>query len=326
MKAAPPFPVQNPTQVPAAEWFCTNLAERCGIATPVCKILKCIADGEYVFGSRIEFSAWKSGLNGPQWINLLANASESLKKQLWAIYAFDQFVYNIDCHLNNYLYMENTRGHIIVKTFDFSLSSFVIGWPRSTPHTLPTDSSTSTNWSIAKQFVGDTPELRMCALSVLDKIEKIGVATISDILESMPVAWMPPMHKEYFLKWWDSEERIERINAIRLEYNLLKTFKYSLIRVTPNLEKGETINVGLIVYHDSDIDVRMLNSVSKLKAIDKGLSQNYLEYFSAHFLICHTKLTTLNFFRAFLRDCYHYLLLVCLPFQVMIITKQKLMI
>ncbi|SUG32790.1 phage-like protein [Salmonella enterica subsp. arizonae] len=85
------------------------------LPTPVCKVLKCIADGEYVFGSRIEFSAWKSGLNGPQWINLLANASESLKKQLWAIYAFDQFVYNIDRHLNNYLYMENTRGHIIVK-------------------------------------------------------------------------------------------------------------------------------------------------------------------------------------------------------------------
>ncbi|WP_000846935.1 DUF3037 domain-containing protein [Escherichia coli] len=57
----------------------------------------------------------------------------------------------------------------------------------------------------------------------------------------------------------------------------MKTFKYSLIRVTPNLEKGETINVGLIVYHDSDIDVRMLNSVSKLKAIDKDLTLGYLE-------------------------------------------------
>ncbi|MBU5600315.1 DUF3037 domain-containing protein, partial [Escherichia sp. S85_ASV_4] len=57
----------------------------------------------------------------------------------------------------------------------------------------------------------------------------------------------------------------------------MKTFKYSLIRVTPNLEKGETINVGLIVYHDSDIDVRMLNSVSKLKAIDKDLTLDYLE-------------------------------------------------
>ncbi|MCV5334933.1 HipA domain-containing protein, partial [Escherichia coli] len=78
MRSTPPFPVQNPTQVPAAEWFCTNLAEKCGIATPVCKILKCIANGEYVFGSRIEFSAWKSGLNSPQWINLLSNASESL--------------------------------------------------------------------------------------------------------------------------------------------------------------------------------------------------------------------------------------------------------
>ncbi len=57
----------------------------------------------------------------------------------------------------------------------------------------------------------------------------------------------------------------------------MKTFKYSLIRVTPNLEKGETINVGLIVYRDDEIDVRMLNSITKLKAIDKGLNQDYLD-------------------------------------------------
>lgn len=57
----------------------------------------------------------------------------------------------------------------------------------------------------------------------------------------------------------------------------MKTFKYSLIRITPNLEKGETINVGLIVYHDASIDVRMLNSVSKLKAVDKCLDLEYLE-------------------------------------------------
>lgn len=72
-------PVQNPMQVPAAEWFCTNLAEKCGIATPVCKVLKCMSDGEYVFGSRIEHAAWKSGLNAAQWFGLLSNASESLK-------------------------------------------------------------------------------------------------------------------------------------------------------------------------------------------------------------------------------------------------------
>lgn len=218
-KSTTPFPVQNPTQVPASEWFCTNLAEKCGIATPVCKVLRCISDGEYVFGSRIELAAWKSGLNAPQWIGLLSVASDSLKKQLWAIYAFDQFVHNIDRHLNNYLYMENSRGHVIVKTFDFSLSSFVIGWPRSTAITLPTDSTTTTNWSIAKQFIGDTPELRACAINVIDKIERIGVATISDILDSMPEAWMPQLHKDYVLRWWESADRQERLNAIRLEIN-----------------------------------------------------------------------------------------------------------
>ncbi|WP_050862064.1 DUF3037 domain-containing protein [Enterobacter kobei] len=63
----------------------------------------------------------------------------------------------------------------------------------------------------------------------------------------------------------------------------MKTFKYSLIRVTPNLEKGETINVGLIVYRDNDIDVRMLNSVTKLRAIEKGLNLDYLDELTASF-------------------------------------------
>lgn len=212
-----PFPVQNPAQVPAAEWFCTNLAEKCGIATPVCKILKCVANGEYAFGSRIEHAAWKSGLNAAQWVQLLSNANESLKKQLWAIYAFDQFVHNVDRHLNNYLYMQNTRGQVIVKTFDFSLSSFVLGWPRSTSATLPSDSNTNVNWRAAKTLIGETDELRLVALNVLDRIEMIGVGTISDILDSMPRDWLPPMQKELILRWWGSHERVERLNAIRLE-------------------------------------------------------------------------------------------------------------
>lgn len=212
-----PFPVQNPTQVPAAEWFCTNLAERCGIATPVCKILKCVSNNEYVFGSRIEHAAWKSGLSDSQWIQLLSSASDSLKKQLWAIYAFDQFVHNVDRHLNNYLYMHNSRGQVIVKTFDFSLSSFVLGWPRSTSITLPSDSTTRINWRIVKMLIGDTDELRKVSLNVLDKLEMIGVNAVSDILNTMPGEWLPPMQKDFILRWWDNLEKIERLNAIRLE-------------------------------------------------------------------------------------------------------------
>lgn len=216
-KSSIPFQVQNPLQIPAAEWFCTKLAELCGIATPVCKVLKCISDGEYVFGSRIEHAAWKNGLNSAQWLQLLGTATESLKRQLWAIYAFDQFVHNIDRHLNNYLYMVNSQNHVIVKTFDFSLSSFVIGWPRTTSNTLPTDSTTVTNWTVAKLYIGDTPELRQVALNVLDRIERIGVETISDILSSMPEEWLPPHHNDYFVNWWTSEDRKQRLEAIRVE-------------------------------------------------------------------------------------------------------------
>ncbi|EOZ4983041.1 hypothetical protein ACQRUM_000553 [Proteus mirabilis] len=219
MNSGIPIPVSNPNQVPASEWFCTCLAELCGIATPVCKILKCLSNGEYVFGSRIELAAWKTGLNDVQWINILSSANDGLKRQMWAIYAFDQFVHNVDRHFNNYLYMQNTLGNTIVKTFDFSLSSFVIGWPRTTSRTLPTDSTTYCNWLFAKNFLGDSDQFKASALAVLDKIEKIGSSKISDILDSMPGQWMPNHHKEHFIKWWDSEERRLRIEAIRQEIN-----------------------------------------------------------------------------------------------------------
>lgn len=56
----------------------------------------------------------------------------------------------------------------------------------------------------------------------------------------------------------------------------MSTYRYSLIRLTPNFEKGETINVGLVVYLDHGIDVRIINSESKLKAIDTNLDLTYL--------------------------------------------------
>lgn len=64
----------------------------------------------------------------------------------------------------------------------------------------------------------------------------------------------------------------------------MKTYKYSLIRITPNLEKGETINVGLVVYLDDNIDIRMLHSVSKLRAIDKSLDLDYLDELTGNLL------------------------------------------
>lgn len=106
----------------------------------------------------------------------------------------------------------------------------------------------------------------------------------------------------------------------------MKTFKYSLIRVTPNLEKGETINVGLIVYHDSDIDVRMLNSVSKLKAIDKDLTLDYLEDLSTSLFDLSQKINNAELLPCLLREHYRYRHLACSLFKPTKITKLKLLI
>ncbi|MCX7088441.1 MAG: DUF3037 domain-containing protein [Methylococcales bacterium] len=48
-------------------------------------------------------------------------------------------------------------------------------------------------------------------------------------------------------------------------------FDYALIRYTPNPKRGETINVGLIVFLETDIDVRVLSSSAKVRMLD-GLS------------------------------------------------------
>lgn len=55
----------------------------------------------------------------------------------------------------------------------------------------------------------------------------------------------------------------------------MNTYRYSLIRLTLILKK-ETINVGLVVYLNQGIDVRIINSESKLKAIDTNLDLHYL--------------------------------------------------
>jgi hypothetical protein len=50
-------------------------------------------------------------------------------------------------------------------------------------------------------------------------------------------------------------------------------FNYALIRYTPNVKRGETINVGLVVFKETGIDVRVLASTAKVRMIDGASSQ-----------------------------------------------------
>lgn len=50
-------------------------------------------------------------------------------------------------------------------------------------------------------------------------------------------------------------------------------FDYALIRYTPNPKRGETINIGLVVFLKTGIDVRVLASSAKVRMVDGESSQ-----------------------------------------------------
>lgn len=53
-------------------------------------------------------------------------------------------------------------------------------------------------------------------------------------------------------------------------------FNYSLIRYTPDYKRGETINIGLIVFKESSTDIRIINNPTRLRILGGELTQDYL--------------------------------------------------
>lgn len=55
------------------------------------------------------------------------------------------------------------------------------------------------------------------------------------------------------------------------------TYQYSIIRVTPNPVRAETINVGFVVMKPSGPDVRVIENSSKIKVISNSFNMNSVE-------------------------------------------------
>ncbi|MED5523449.1 MAG: HipA family kinase [Pseudomonadota bacterium] len=210
--------VTYPNQIPASEWLCTRLAELCGLPTPACRILLDAETDEYFFGSRIDQAAHPDALKNDQMLALLREADIHFKRQLWAIYAFDMFIYNIDRHINNYLYSPIRSGRVTIQAFDFSLAAFVLGWPVQTGPSLPNDSNTVRNWIIIKRLLGECEHSRNSALDIVDKLELINSAIVRAIFSEMPNSWKHQSLIDALLKWWDGEGKLNQIAALRAEF------------------------------------------------------------------------------------------------------------
>lgn len=211
--------VPYPSLVPASEWFCTKLAEVSGIPTPTCRVLKNTDSGEFLFGSQYDLSALSTPIQQAEVTDSLRSGeSPLLRRQFWAIYAFDQFIFNKDRHLNNYLFSKNRDGSYICKAFDFSISSMVAGWPtRINGSLLPDSCNTAINWNIIKHLTSFDPVCKEYALKVLEYVGQIDVNFINNIFEQMPSTWDFPLQRQALTTWWGSKEKDIRLNLVRNE-------------------------------------------------------------------------------------------------------------
>ena len=48
-------------------------------------------------------------------------------------------------------------------------------------------------------------------------------------------------------------------------------FKYAVLRAIPDPRRGEVVNIGLAIFHEQTVDVRMAPTLSKVLALDPGI-------------------------------------------------------
>ncbi len=208
----------NPKQIPASEWLCTRLGEMCGLPTPPCRVIYDNSTKEYLFGSRYDLAATSKPEDEINFASSLMSESPLLRKQVWAIYAFDQFVFNIDRHLKNYLYTKNRDGDITVQAFDFSLAAMVMGWPNKIGEALiPPGYNTTNCWVAIKSLTYNDKTCKDSALKILDNLKNINSESIDKIFTEMPGEWINPLHKEALTSWWAGSGKNDRISAVKAE-------------------------------------------------------------------------------------------------------------
>lgn len=188
--------------LPAREWICTHLARECGLPVANCELITIEGRADVLFGSSWEpgtIDWWLAFNNG------IAN-SNVLSKTL----CFDFATQNGDRHQNNYLYLV-VNGEILIKLIDFSRALNFDGWPMPS---LPLDTNSNTikwfcEWSKHYNFEKSDAE------KVIDIWNALPADTMDKILEKMPMEWLNVKQREELIKWWASQDRIVRGNAVR---------------------------------------------------------------------------------------------------------------
>jgi hypothetical protein len=202
-----------------AEWLCTHLATRLGIACPDCQILQ-MPDDTLVFGSRWEGGVVVSapGSAVPLWVAMVKTGQIKLadiRTALSRIYAFDHFVHNYDRHAKNFLVRNQLNGHAVL-AFDYSRAWTANGFPLPNlpfdimdpnERTVNVQRALSNYWGLS--YIDAAEAKKFLALA-----RKVTRAQIREIIRGHPKSWLPPAVRTAILKWWGSKQMITRVDGI----------------------------------------------------------------------------------------------------------------
>ncbi len=196
---------------PHSEWFCTQLGELVGIASPQCKIVE-MSDSTFTFGSRWEGGVIKQTVGGNWWDKVKSGdiKLDDIKGALSHIYAFDHFIYNPDRHPGNFIVRDQHAGYAVLAN-DYSRAWMCAGFPLPA---LPMNNATvstqrwlSNSWAV--KYI-DKDEANI----LLDRIRNISKPIVGRIINGHPNDWLPKKSRDDILNWWGSKPMLDRLDEI----------------------------------------------------------------------------------------------------------------
>jgi hypothetical protein len=193
---------------PAAELICHAIAEESGIPVPQYDVVM-LRDGSLGFGSVWDAGALKDQASS-QRVLFGSAPGKSIDAALARIFVLDMFVHNVDRHAGNYLCVSGRTPGYSLKAFDFSRAFTFHGWPLPT---LPMDARAHTITVIRALHRSRKFDL-VSAEGVLTRIEALQFAWFKQVLEQVPVSWLPAAVRKRILTWW-ANGRTARVQTIR---------------------------------------------------------------------------------------------------------------
>jgi hypothetical protein len=87
-----------------------------------------------------------------------------------------------------------------------------------------------------------------------------------------------------------------------MDFGMARSFKYAIIRFCPDERRGESVNIGIAIFIDGQIDIRFANSFAKAQALFPNLSFDGLHGFPARINELLSQFRSITEQHSFLRE------------------------